>query len=246
MRQGVVDDLVGRFMPHDAYPEAWDIAGLKAALKDALNMEPPVEDWAKEEGIADEEMRERLQAAADAAFAARVEKNGPELSRYVEKQIVLQVLDHLWREHLVTLDHLRQVIGWRGVAQRDPLNEYKSEAFEMFDGLITKLREIVTAQIMRVEVAFEQPMVGGDLPPMYATHQDPLTGDDDMAVADMNARLAAGDFGPAGGGLLSTLERTEPTTRDPLDPSTWGKVSRNEACPCGTGKKYKHCHGVLA
>ena len=246
MRQGVIDDLVARFMPHDAYPEAWDIAGLKAALKDGLNMEPPVEDWAKEEGIADEEMRERLQAAGDAAFAVRVEKNGPELSRYVEKQIVLQVLDHLWREHLVTLDHLRQVIGWRGVAQRDPLNEYKSEAFEMFDGLITKLREIVTAQIMRVEVAFEQPMVGGDLPPMYATHQDPLTGDDDMAVADMNARLAAGDFGPAGGGLLSTLERTEPTTRDPLDPSTWGKVSRNEACPCGTGKKYKHCHGVLA
>ena len=245
MRQGVVDDLVARFMPHDAYPEAWDIAGLKAALKDGLNMEPPVEDWAKEEGIADEEMRERLHAAADAVFASRVEKNGAELSRYVEKQIVLQVLDHLWREHLVTLDHLRQVIGWRGVAQRDPLNEYKSEAFEMFDGLITRLREIVTAQIMRVEVAYEQPMVGGDLPPMFATHQDPLTGDDDVAIADMNARLAAGDF-DTGGALLSTLERTEPTTRDPENPESWGKVSRNESCPCGSGKKYKHCHGVLA
>ena len=248
MRQGVVDDLVARHMPHDAYPEAWDIEGLKAALRDGLAMEPPVEDWAKEEGIADEEMRERLQKAVDDHYAARVAKNGPELSRYVEKQIVLQVLDHLWREHLVVLDHLRQVIGWRGIAQRDPLNEYKSEAFDLFDGLITKLREIVTAQLMRVEVAYEQPMVGGDLPPMFATHQDPLTGDDDMAIADMNARLAAGDFTGAssGGALLSTLERTVPTTRDPNDPASWGKVSRNEACPCGSGKKYKHCHGVLA
>ncbi|MGI3900309.1 MAG: preprotein translocase subunit SecA [Janthinobacterium lividum] len=247
MRQGVVDDLVGRHMPPEAYPEAWDIEGLKAALRDGFGMEPPVDDWAREEGIADEEMRERLQKAVDEHYAARVEKNGVELSRYVEKQIVLQVLDHLWREHLVTLDHLRQVIGWRGVAQRDPLNEYKSEAFDMFDGLITKLREIVTAQLMRVEVAFEQPVMSNDLPPMFATHQDPLTGDDDMAIADMNARLAAGDFGaPDGGGLLTTLERTTPTTRDPNDPSTWGRVSRNEACPCGTGKKYKHCHGTLA
>ena len=246
MRQGVIDDLVARHMPPDAYPEAWDIEGLKNALRDGFNMEPPVEGWAKEEGIADEEMRERLQKAVEEHYTARVTKNGPELSRYVEKQIVLQVLDHLWREHLVVLDHLRQVIGWRGIAQRDPLNEYKSEAFDLFGGLITKLREIVTAQLMRVEVAFEQPMVSGDLPPMFATHQDPLTGDDDMAVADMNARLAAGDFGSAtGGAMLSTLERTEPTTRDPMDPSSWGRVSRNESCPCGSGKKFKHCHGAL-
>ena len=89
--------------------------------------------------------------------------------------------------------------------------------------------------------------IGGDLPPMFATHQDPLTGDDDMAIADMNARLAAGDFGAvSAGGLLTTLERTEPTTRDPDGPASWGKVSRNEACPCGSGKKYKHCHGALA
>ena len=246
MRQGVVDDLVARHMPPDAYPEAWDIEGLERALKEGLGMAPPVGDWAKEEGIADEEMRERLQKAVDEHYAARVAKNGPDLSRYVEKQIVLQVLDHLWREHLVTLDHLRQVIGWRGVAQRDPLNEYKSEAFEMFDGLVTRLREIVTRETMRVEVAYDQPMGAGELPPMFATHQDPLTGDDDMAIADMNARMAAGDFGSAGGVMLSTLERTEPTTRDPADPASWGKVSRNESCPCGSGKKYKHCHGALA
>ncbi len=124
---------------------------------------------------------------------------------------------------------------------RDPLNEYKSEAFELFDGLITKLREIVTAQIMRVEVAFEQPMVGGDLPPMYATHQDPLTGDDDMAIAEINARIAAGDFSP---GTYFPPEEPVPV-RDPDDTSTWGKVGRNEACPCGSGKKFKHCHGTL-
>ncbi len=248
MRTGVIDDIVGRFMPHDAYPEAWDIAGLRGALRDGLNLEPPVEDWAREEGIADEEMRERLHKAADEAYASRVEKNGPDLSRYVEKQIVLQVLDHLWREHLVVLDHLRQVIGWRGMAQRDPLNEYKSEAFDLFDGLITKLREIVTAQIMRVEVAFEQPTIGQDLPPMFATHNDPLTGDDDMAVADMNARLAAGDFGSDALGstaVMAAVAEAEPRTRDPGDVASWGKVGRNEACPCGSGRKYKHCHGAL-
>ena len=247
MRTGVVDDLVARFMPHDAYPEAWDIAGLKESLRDGLNVEPPVEDWAKEEGIADEEMRERLNKAIDEAYLGRVAKNGPDLSRYIEKQIVLQVLDHLWREHLVVLDHLRQVIGWRGMAQRDPLNEYKSEAFDLFDGLITKLREVVTAQLMRVEVAFDQPTISQDLPPMFATHVDPLTGDDDMAVADMNARLSAGDFGDGGGAttIMARLAESEPSTRDPAEPSSWGKVGRNEACPCGSGKKYKHCHGVL-
>ena len=247
MRTGVIDDLVARFMPHDAYPEAWDIAGLKEALRDGLNLEPPVDDWAKEEGIADEEMRERLNKAVEEAYLGRVAKNGPDLTRYIEKQIVLQVLDHLWREHLVVLDHLRQVIGWRGMAQRDPLNEYKSEAFDLFDGLITKLREVVTAQLMRVEVAFDQPTINQDLPPMFATHVDPLTGDDDMAIADMNARLSAGDFGDAGGAttIMARLAEAEPTTRDPADPASWGKVGRNEACPCGTGKKYKHCHGVL-
>jgi preprotein translocase subunit SecA len=186
-------------------------------------------------------MRERLHQAADAAYGARIEKNGAELMRYIEKQIVLQVLDHLWREHLVVLDHLRQVIGWRGLAQRDPLNEYKSEAFDLFGGLIVKLREIVTAQLMRVEVAYEPPSPA--LPPMFASHADVLTGEDDMAVADLNSRLLAGDFGI--GAEPGQLAMAEPRTRDPADPDSWGKVGRNEACPCGSGKKYKHCHGAL-
>ena len=163
MRSGVVDDIVTKHIPADAYPEAWDIKGLTEEVQAILNLDPAVALWAKEEGIADEEMRERIHKAADEGYAARVAKNSPEVMRYVEKQVVLQVLDHLWREHLVTLDHLRQVIGWRGVAQRDPLNEYKSEAFELFGGLITRLREITTQQLMRVEVAVEP----AQAPPTY-------------------------------------------------------------------------------
>jgi len=242
MREGVIEDLVSKFIPHDAYPETWDVAGLHEAVQNTLNLDLPIADWAKEEGIADEEIRERVQKAADEAYAARVEKNSPDVMRYVEKQIVLQVLDHLWREHLVTLDHLRQVIGWRGYAQRDPLNEYKSEAFELFDALITRLRELTTAQLMRVEVAYEPPPQ--QLPPMHASHFDATTGEDDLAIAEINSRIAAGDFAPQ---QLFAAAQADPETmvRDPANPSSWGKVGRNEACPCGSGKKFKHCHGAL-
>ncbi len=239
MRHGVVEDLVTRHIPRDAYPETWDIAGLHESVVNALNIDSPVADWAKEEGIADEELRERLEKAADQAYAERETRNTSEVMRYVEKQIVLQALDHLWREHLVVLDQLRQVIGWRGLAQRDPLNEYKSEAFELFDALITRLREIVTAQLMRVEVSYEPPPQS--LPEMQATHIDPLSGEDEMAIADINARIASGEFTPR---ALTAGET--PAKRDPNDPQSWGKVSRNEPCPCGSGKKYKHCHGALA
>src|SRR6202012_685674 len=143
-----------------------------------------VADWAKEEGIADEEMSERLHKAADDGYAERVNRNTPEAMRYVEKQVILQALDHLWRDHLVTLDHLRQVIGWRGLAQRDPLNEYKSEAFELFHALITRWHEITTAQLMRVEVQFEPPPL--QMPTMEAHHISATNGEDEMAIADIN------------------------------------------------------------
>ena len=229
MRQTVIDDIVARHIPQGAYPEQWDVAGLEESVGRILNLDVPVADWAKEEGIADEEMRERLQKAANEAYAARLEKNTPEVMTYVEKQVLLQTLDHLWREHLVTLDHLRQVIGWRGLAQRDPLNEYKAEAFQLFDGLIDHLREQVTAQLMRVEVMF-QPPAEAELPPMQAHHLDPLTGEDELALALSPAATEAG----------------AQAARDPNDPSTWGKVGRNDPCPCGSGKKYKHCHGAFA
>jgi preprotein translocase subunit SecA len=236
MRHGVVEGLVSGHVPHDAYPEAWDIAGLDQEVKAQLNLELPLADWAKEEGIADEEIRDRIEKAADEAYAAREERNSPEIMRSVEKQVLLQSLDHLWREHLVVLDHLRQVIGWRGMGQRDPLNEYKSEAFDLFDGLITKLREVTTAQLMRVEVSVEPPQAPAP-PPMFGSHVNPLTGEDEESIARINAAIAAGEFTT---GALG--DETGP--RDPNNPESWGRVGRNEACPCGSGKKYKHCHGV--
>ena len=226
MRHSVIGDMVGRHIPENAYPEQWDASGLKTAVKDALGLDLPVDDWAREEGIADEEVRERITRQADEAMAAKVAKYGAEIMRYVEKSVLLQTLDHLWREHLVMLDHLRQVVGFRGYAQRDPLNEYKSEAFQLFDNLLNRLREGVTAQMLRVEIVSEPPPMQ-ELPPMEAHHINPATGEDEMALAG----AASGSAG------LVAAERK------PNDPSSWGKVGRNEACPCGSGKKYKHCHG---
>ena len=230
MRHGVIDDLIATHIPEGAYPEQWDIEGLAIESGKALGFSAPAADWAKEEGIADEEMRDRLKTAADEAYARRIEKNTPDVMTYVEKQVLLQTLDHLWREHLVTLDHLRQVIGWRGLAQRDPLNEYKQEAFELFDGLIGNLREQVTGQLMRVEVMFQAPPQP-ELPPMEASHIDATTGADEMALANLAFAQPAAQAAPE---------------RDARDPSTWGRVGRNELCPCGSGKKFKHCHGTLA
>ncbi|MBA1154854.1 preprotein translocase subunit SecA [Microvirga mediterraneensis] len=238
MRHGVIEDIVSRAIPENAYAEQWDVEGLKQNALNFLNLDLPVEEWAKEEGIADDEIRERITKAADEAYAQRIEANTSDVMNYVEKQVLLQSLDHLWREHLVTLDHLRQVIGWRGLAQRDPLNEYKSEAFELFNGLIGHLREQVTGQLMRIQVVFQQPEPQS-LPPMFAQHLDPATGENEF---DMPQGSAFGE----GGALGYAATSVDPATgaqRDPNDPSTWGRVSRNEPCPCGSGKKFKHCHG---
>ena len=241
MRGNVVDDLVKKHVAPDSYVETWDLAGLGQDLRDVINIEPPVAQWAKEEGIDEEEFSGRLQKDADAAYAALIEKNTPDVMRYVEKQIVLQVLDHFWREHLVQLDHLRQVIGWRGLAQRDPLNEYKSEAFDLFNALINRWHETATQQLMRVEVSFERnDGQGQDDAAFLGAHDVPP---EDMAnVDDINALIAAGAFSP--GALLPFTAAPEPA-RNPADPSSWGKVGRNEACPCGSGRKFKHCHGAL-
>jgi preprotein translocase subunit SecA len=231
MRHSVVGDLVARHIPENAYPEQWDATGLKAAVQNVLGMDLPVDDWAKEEGIADEEVRERISRGADEVMAAKVAKYGADIMRYVEKSVLLQTLDHLWREHLVMLDHLRQVIGFRGYAQRDPLNEYKSEAFQLFDNLLNRLREGVTAQLLRIEIVTQQPAMN-ELPPMQAHHVNPNTGEDELAFADAATAMGGTPVPPA--------------ERKANDPSTWGKVGRNESCPCGSGKKYKHCHGRFA
>ena len=236
MRTGVIDDIVAKHIPHDAYPEAWDIVGLKNEVNNKLNLDLPVDEWAKEEGIADEEVTDRLYKAAEDAYAQRVQRNTPEAMRFVEKQVILQSLDHLWREHLVTLDHLRQVIGWRGMAQRDPLNEYKSEAFELFRQLIAQWHEAVIAQMSRIEVRFQQPEPPP--PPMQFQHLDPATGENEYS----SALLAE----PSGAALLAAASGVAVAERDPKNPATWGRVGRNEPCPCGSGKKFKHCHGQVA
>ena len=236
MRHEVIDDLVARHIPENAYAEQWDLDGLDKGVREFLNLDLPVKEWAAEEGIAEDDIRERITEAADKAAADRAERFGPDIMAYVERSIVLQTLDHLWREHLVNLDHLRSVVGFRGYAQRDPLNEYKSESFELFQAMLSNLRQAVTAQLMRVELVKE----AAEAPPpqtpeMEGHHVDGTTGED--------------DFGGDGGTM--TMARAENRVvpaeqRDPADPATWGKVGRNEACPCGSGKKYKHCHGAFA
>jgi preprotein translocase subunit SecA len=227
MRRDFVDDVVAKHVPEHAYAEQWDVAGLKEELKRVLDIDLPVDEWAKEEGIADEELLTRIEQRVDEHMAAKEGQWGPDVMRYVEKTILLQTLDHLWREHLIMLDHLRQVIGLRGYGQRDPLQEYKSEAFGLYEAMTAHLREAVTAQLMRVEIVppeEQQPV----LPAMEVHKFDPNTGEDEMAFADASLVPAAA------------------VDRDPKNPASWGKIGRNEDCPCGSGKKYKHCHGRYA
>jgi preprotein translocase subunit SecA len=237
MRHDVIEALVHKHVPENAYPEQWDVAGLKEELMRVLSLDLPVDQWAKEEGIADEELLARINRRADEHMAAKVAQWGPDVLRYVEKSILLQTLDHLWREHLVMLEHLRQVIGLRGYGQRDPLNEYKAEAFNLFETMSQSLREGVTAQLMRVEIVQQQPDGAvPELPPMQASHVDPSSGEDELALAAAGAQTLA----------RAGITPKPAAERNQNDPSTWGKVGRNEECPCGSGKKFKHCHGRYA
>ncbi|HKM88588.1 MAG TPA: preprotein translocase subunit SecA [Xanthobacteraceae bacterium] len=249
MRHNSIDDLVAKHVPENAYPEQWDTAGLKEELKRVLGLDLPVDEWAKEEGIADEEIFARVERRADEHMAAKVAQWGAEVIRQIEKQILLYTLDSLWREHLVMLEHLRQVVGLRGYGQRDPLNEYKSEAFTLFEAMSQNLREAVTAQLMRVEImASPPPEQPAPLPVMEGHKIDPTTGEDEMALALAGAEtLARHGIGRAGGGTaLAAARETQAPARNPHDPTSWGKVGRNEPCPCGSGKKFKHCHGRYA
>jgi preprotein translocase subunit SecA len=249
MRHNAIDDLVAKHVPENAYPEQWDVASLKEELKRVLGIELPVDEWAKEEGIADEELFTRVERRADEHMASKVAQWGSDVIRYVEKSILLQTLDHLWREHLVMLDHLRQVVGLRGYAQRDPLNEYKSEAFNLFETMSQHLREAVTAQLMRVEIMPQPVESTMTLPAMEAHKIDPTTGEDEMALAMAGAEtLARHGIGGVSTASAQAAPRAAPAPaeRNPKDPTTWGKVGRNEACPCGSGKKFKHCHGRYA
>jgi preprotein translocase subunit SecA len=246
MRHQAVLELVTQHIPENAYAEQWNVKGLKEEVSRIFNLDLPIEQWAAEEGIADAEIRERLMAAIDAKAAQKAAEIGPDTMRQIEKMVLLQTLDHLWREHLVTLEHLRQVIGFRAYGQRDPVNEYKSEGFHLFENMLARLREAVTGQLMHVELAPTAPppmLQPVELPPMQPHHIDPFTGEDELEL--VNAALAA-EGRP--NGRLSDRRAPLHTRKgaaavNPKDPATWGKISRNALCPCGSGKKYKHCHG---
>jgi preprotein translocase subunit SecA len=241
MRQEVVEDMVSRAIPERAYPEDWDTHLLHEEALRILGLDLPVDEWAKEEGIADEEIRERVRSGIDRKMAEKAATYGPEVMRMVEKSLLLQIVDQTWKDHLLTLDHLRQGISLRAYGQRDPLNEYKTEAFSLFEKMLDQLRENVTQVLSHLELSFDNPddlnLEPGAPGAMIEGHVDP-------AMADFADDMADGE--PAQQVRQVTVRRTPTTTIDPNDPASWGKVSRNAACPCGSGRKYKHCHGKLA
>ena len=222
MREQIIAEMVTRHIPPDAYAEQWNIAGLKADVARIFNLDLPVERWAEEEGIADEEIRARIADAAQRKMAEKAANYGPAVMRSVERSVLLQILDHSWKEHLFTLDHLRQGITLRAYAQRDPLNEYKSEAFVLFEEMLSKLRESVIQMLAHVMIRSETPEAY-ELPSRALRRRSVLVGPDGEVMGQDSDRVI-----------------------DPADQSTWGKVARNSPCPCGSGKKYKQCHGRLA
>jgi preprotein translocase subunit SecA len=245
LRHQLVGELVRQYIPEKAYAEQWDTKTLKEAIGNVFGIDLSIDEWAHEEGIADQEIEERILRAISEKADAKERELGAQNFRQIEKMVLLQTLDHLWREHLVTLEHLRQVIGFRAYGQRDPLNEYKSEAFVLFESMLARLREAVTGQLMHVELAppDEQPeLKAAELPEMRAHHADPFSGHDELALADA-AIAAEGRAAPSAEKRAPLQTRKKADAVDPNDPATWGKTTRNAPCPCGSGKKYKHCHG---
>ena len=231
MRQQVIDDLVDEYLPPKSYADQWDAKGLYAAVIEILAVEAPVIEWADEDGVDQEIVRERLYEATDKLMAEKAEAFGDEQMRQIEKQFLLQTIDGKWREHLLTLEHLRSVVGFRGYAQRDPLNEYKTEGFQLFETMLDSLRVEVTKKLARVR---------------------PLSEEERKAMIEQmiaQQRAAAGQAAPAAAEAESTSapgadesEATPGFLED--DPTTWGNPGRNDPCPCGSGKKFKHCHGA--
>ena len=233
MRHEVIADLVDQYMPPKTFADQWDTEGLYAACIEHLGIDVPVIEWADEEGVDDEEIQERLEKAVDEMMAQKAVSFGPEAMRMVEKQVLLQTIDTKWREHLLTLEHLRSVVGFRGYAQRDPLNEYKNESFQLFEGMLDSLREDVTKTLSNIR-------------PMTEEEQQQLA----MEMAQQRQALDAAALG--GAAPAEDASAPPAPTEDAIpgfdenDPSTWGNPGRNAPCPCGSGKKFKHCHGRLS
>ncbi|MEH3120994.1 MAG: preprotein translocase subunit SecA [Sphingomonas phyllosphaerae] len=239
MRAETVNAIVGEACPPNSYPEQWDVEGMKTRLAEVLNVAPPIDDWLNEDALDPEIVTERVQAEADAMVEAKAAELDPATWTQVEKSILLQNLDHHWKEHLAMLDALRQVVHLRAYAQKTPINEYKQEAFNLFQRMLDAIREDVTRTIAFAQFQMQAPPPLPDLPDFITTHFDPFTGEDNSNDIDAGTR-----------GLVTTtippLQIPQPTAADlGDDPASWeGVVSRNAPCPCGSGRKYKHCHGA--
>ena len=229
MRHQVIDDLVDLHMPPKSYADQWDTEGLYAQVIEKLGIDVPVMDWAAEEGVDDDVIRERLVKASDEMMAKKAVDFGPENLRNIEKQVLLHTIDSKWREHLLTLEHLRSVIGFRGYAQRDPLNEYKTESFQLFESMLDSLRESVTQQLARV-----RPLTEEEQRQMLAQ----MAAQQAMLQKQAEAQTAAASPAAADPAAAPGFDEN--------DPATWGNPGRNDKCPCGSGRKFKHCHGRLA
>ena len=225
MRDQVVDDLIDQYMPEGSYADQWDSEGLYAAVMEHLGIDVPVMEWCEEEGVDDEHIRERLIASSDKMLAGKLEAFGADTMRGIEKQLILEAIDTKWREHLLTLEHLRSVVGFRGYAQRDPLNEYKNEAFQLFEGMLDGLRTDVTSKLSRIRPLTEEEQK--QMLEQVAAQQAEL-----QKAAERSALPA-----PTAEAMASGFDEN--------DRSTWGNPGRNDPCPCGSGKKFKHCHGRL-
>ena len=238
MRHQVIEDLVDLTMPPKSYADAWDTEGLVAGCRDMLNIDLPIAAWAAEEGVDQAVILDRVIDASDKMMADKTEGFGTETMQSIEKQVLLQAIDSKWREHLLRLEHLRSVVNFRGYAQRDPLNEYKTEAFQLFEGLLNSLREQVTQQLSRIRPVSKEEQ-DAMMRQMMAAQQ---------AAAAQEAKVVeAAAAAPAA--ALVAAPVAEAATRlagfDEADPTTWGNPGRNDACPCGSGEKFKHCHGRL-
>ncbi|MGP1353355.1 MAG: preprotein translocase subunit SecA [Parasphingopyxis sp.] len=241
MREETVNGIVADHCPHGTYPEQWDIEGLKKSVDDILGLQPPIDDWMKEDEVEPELLEERLLELANRTVAEKSAEIPEKDWVEVEKSILLQNLDTQWKEHLSTLDALRQVVNLRSYAQKKPIDEYKREAFAMFQLMLVNIREQVTKTLAFAQFTRAEPPPLPDLPDFITTHIDPLTGEDNSADID------AGDLG-----LVKTKLPPRQAGAPRLDelsagnPDEWqGKVSRNAPCPCGSGRKFKHCHGAL-
>ncbi|MBT3533494.1 MAG: preprotein translocase subunit SecA, partial [Rhodospirillaceae bacterium] len=248
MRREVVEGLVAMHIPERAYAEQWDADGLRQDVGEIFALDLPIPEWCAEEGIADEEIRKRIYSATDRRMAEKAANYGPDVMRMVEKGLLLQLLDQTWKDHLLTLDHLRGGIVLRAYGQRDPLNEYKTEAFTLFETMLGDLRTTTTRVLAHIELQADTEnnlFAETQATPMMLEeeHLDPMTGhnemaEDDLVMADGESHGTNGAHAP-----LPARTRQAAATMNPDDPATWGKVPRNTACPCGSGKKYKHCHG---